>query len=74
MTELPSAWKDLMEALTLLSQGQVNGLSPFHCEHDKLTVMADPARFTAEDIAHLEILGFHPDDDETFYSFRFGSA
>lgn len=71
----PRAWRDLIEALTLLAKGQNNDVSPLHCEHDTLTVMADPADFTADELARLDILGFIPDHDTaTFTSFRFGSA
>ncbi len=71
---LPQAWADLLEGLTLLARGQSNDISPFNCEHDQLTVMADPANFTAAELVRLDELGFSPSDDETFYSFRFGSA
>lgn len=56
----PQAWADLLEALTLLARHQSNDISPFHCEHDTLTVMADPEKFTAEELARLDKLGFHP--------------
>ena len=75
MTTMPKAWADLLEGLTLLATHQSNDISPLHCEHDQLTVNADPSAFTAEELAHLEKLGFNvDDDDEAFYSFRFGSA
>lgn len=70
---LPPAWADLFEALALLATHQNNDLSPFHCSHDQLTVMADPAAFTAEEIARLDALGFHVGDD-SFYSWKYGSA
>lgn len=74
-TDLPEAWADLLEGLTLLARHQNNDISPFHCEHDQLTVMADPADFTEAELARLDALGFEPDHDTaTFYSFRFGSA
>lgn len=74
-TNLPKAWAHLLEALTLLAKGRSNDGGPFHCEHDELTVMADPADFTDAEIARLDELGFFPDHDEaTFKSFRFGSA
>lgn len=72
--QLPKAWVDLIEALTLLAEHQNNEISPLHCEHDQLTVMADPAAFTADELARLDELGFHAGTDETFYSFRYGSA
>lgn len=76
---LPKAWADLLEALTLLATHQNNEVSPLHCEHDQLTVMADPFAFTADELARLERLGFRAgapgsDSEGTFYSFRFGSA
>ncbi len=74
-TELPKAWADLIEALTLLAKNQTNEISPFHCEHDELTVMADPSEFSPEELARLEELGFHAHEEYcTFYSFRYGSA
>lgn len=72
--DAPRAWKDLLTGLILLIKGQVNEISPFHCEHDTLTVMAAPDSFTEDEIQVLKGLGFSPDDDGTFYSFRFGSA
>lgn len=75
MTTMPKAWADLLEGLTLLATHQNNDISPLHCEHDQLTVMADPEAFTAEELAHLKTLGFNADDEDgVFYSHRFGSA
>lgn len=71
---MPKAWTDLLEALALLATHQSNDISPLHCEHDQLTVMADPSAFNPEELARLDELGFHPGDDGTFYSFRYGSA
>jgi len=69
-----NAWTDLIEAATVLAK-HGDPVSPFHCEHDQLNVMADPAKFTAEEIARLDELGFHADmGNEFFYSFRYGSA
>jgi hypothetical protein len=64
---------DLIAALTILRK-YGNPDSPTHCEHDQLNVMVDPALVSADDLAELERLGFEPDEDGTFYSFRFGSA
>lgn len=68
--------KDLIEALTIFAKyGDPH--SPTHCEHDRLTVMVDPALVEDEDLKRLEELSFRPDDEEgggTFYSYRFGSA
>lgn len=74
-TAPPPAWADLLEGLTLLAKHRSNDVSPFHCEHDELTVMADPAKFSTDELARLDELGFHPGGyEETFTSFRFGSA
>lgn len=70
----PPAWSDLIEGLTMLAHERTNDDSPLHCEHDQLTVMADPAQFTDKELAVLEKLGFHAGSEGTFYSFRFGSA
>lgn len=75
MNNMPQAWADLIEALTLLAQHQNNEFSPLHCEHDRLTVMADPTTVTEADLERLGALGFIPDFGElTFTSYRFGSA
>jgi hypothetical protein len=71
---ISSAWAELIEALTLLAHGSSDSFSPLHCEHDTLTVMSDPEAFSPEELARLEELGFHPGEEQTFYSFRFGSA
>ncbi len=72
--DMPKAWADLIHGLTMLARHQSNDISPFHCEHDELTVMADPAKFTPDELDHLAALGFLPGSDGTFTSFRFGSA
>lgn len=71
------AWTDLANAITLLTRGATDEVSPFHCEHDELTVNADPEHFSEAELAQLEEWGFHTNLDETpghFYSFRYGSA
>jgi hypothetical protein len=70
----PEAWADLLEAIALLTRHPSDDISPFNCTHDQLTVMADPAAFTAEELARLEDLGFHASGEGTFCSYRFGSA
>ena len=78
--QMPEAWRDLLEGIAILARHPGNDISPFHCEHDKLTICADPAEFTTEELERLEALGFHAadeddyDDADSFYSFRFGSA
>lgn len=69
--------KDLLEALAIFASKYPDLYSPFHCEHDTLTVMCDPAQFTEEEITKLESLGFFiPQDlaEDCFQSFRFGRA
>jgi len=72
---LPPSWSDLLEGLALLAQHPTDTISPFHCSHDTLHVLADDKAFTDVEIAKLEVLGFHVDSsDGGFYSYRFGSA
>lgn len=74
-TEMPSAWSDLIEGLTLLATHPSNDVSPLYCVHDILRVMADDSAFTPGELDRLETLGFSRDENEGgFYSFRFGSA
>jgi hypothetical protein len=74
--EMPQAWADLIEAITLLAQHPTNNISPLWCEHDTLHVCADRSKFTAEEVARLEKLGFHEDTEwmAGFHSYRYGSA
>lgn len=70
-----TGWADLINGLGMLYLGKYDDVSPTHCEHDKMTVMSDPARFTEDQIEQLEHLGFLADRSEgCFYSWRFGSA
>lgn len=70
---MPKAWADLIEGLTLLAQH--GGLDPLYCEHDKLTVMADPELFTPAELDRLSMLGFFADyQEDVFVSYRFGGA
>lgn len=72
--ELSAEWKDLLEAIPLLAKGATKSF-PFHCEHDILTVTADPSVFTAAELQRLDELGFFVDSEgECFASFRYGSA
>lgn len=48
--ELPEAWVDLFEALTILATHRSNEVSPLQCSHDTLTVMADPHKFTTAEL------------------------
>ena len=72
--DLPDAWRDLIAGLTLLARGQSNDISPLHCEHDTLWVMASAEAFTPEEITRLDGLGFFVDEEGGFQSFRFGGA
>jgi hypothetical protein len=74
MSEMPQAWADLIKALTIMSRRPANTTRPTNCGHDRLQVMADDERFTAEEIAELDGLGFYVDADGGFYSYKFGSA
>jgi hypothetical protein len=72
---MPEAWADLIAAIQLLSKHST-GSFPFHCEHDTLTVMANPEQFTNEELGQLYEWGFFPSSEYegTFTSFRYGSA
>jgi hypothetical protein len=76
MNEPDDAWADLIEALQILSTGRANSYSVFHCEHDTLLAMADPDKFTGEQKARLDELGFFVGEEfeGCFTSFRYGSA
>ena len=66
--------KDLLEAIKIFLKYD-NPYSPFHCEHDTLTVDIDPAIVSEGDRDRLEELGFHSfEGDDCFTSFRFGSC
>lgn len=69
------AWADLINGLGILQTGRTSNVSPTWCDHDKLWVMADPDKFTTDQIEQLDRMGFVADHAEGgFYSFRFGSA
>lgn len=74
VTDMPPAWRDLLQGIAILAQHPSDEISPFNCTHDQLAVMADEGAFSPEQIALLERLGFTVDSDGGFYSFRFGSA
>lgn len=64
---------DLIEALQImLKHGDV--AHPTHCEHDELHIYPNSMDFTEEELARLEQLGFYIDDNEGFYSFKYGSC
>lgn len=75
IADLPEAWTEPIEALTLLVQHSSNDTSPLHCAHDELTVMVNPATVSRREMVLLAGLGFMPNEtDQTFTSFRFRSA
>ncbi len=63
--DTPAAWKDLITGLTLLARGQTNDISPLRCDHDQLTIMADPHKFTKEERVLLDELGFFVDGHDS---------
>ncbi len=72
---MDTIWAELLEGLTLLAKGGYPGHFPTHCESGTLSVLADPSKFSQDELARLSELGFHADPSgEGFYSFRFGSA
>lgn len=67
--------KDLIEALTIFLKYK-DEQWPTHCEHDVLYIIGvTHDEVSVEDRARLEQLGFHwAENDESWQSFRFGSA
>jgi hypothetical protein len=67
--------KDLIKALEIfLKYCPEDSYAPTHCEHDVLHVTCvEPEKVSPEDIAALEVLGFHK-GEFGFESFRFGSS
>jgi hypothetical protein len=64
---------DLIEALQIMSK-YTDAVYPTHCEHDVLYVCFDNSEVSEEDRERLEVLGFEPNDDEGFLSYKFGSC
>ena len=64
---------NLIKALQILNK-YGNPDYPTHCEHDKMYVIISPSKVSDEDLDTLESLGFFPEDDESFASFKYGSA
>lgn len=65
--------KDLIEALTIFAK-YGNPTHPTVCEHDELYVLIDESLVSVEDKERLKALGFVPNNNGTFSSYRFGSA
>jgi hypothetical protein len=74
-TQLPPAWGNLVEALTIMGQHPTSEIRPTQCSHDMLTVMADPASLSDAEKLRLDELSFTVDEYEMgFQSALFGSA
>ena len=66
--------KDLIEAFQIFAK-YTQAHYPTGCEHDRLYVMVSPSAVSEGDIQLLEKLGFYAgEEDDNFYSFRFGSC
>lgn len=65
--------EDLIEALNILLK-YGNPKYPTHCEYDVLSVDVDPNKVMEEDMKRLDELGFIPDGEGHFKSFRFGKC
>ena len=65
--------KGLIEALTIFSK-YIDEECATSCEHDVLHVVVDPAIVSVDDKARLGELGFIPDDNDGFMSYRYGSC
>lgn len=64
----------LIEGLQILNKYD-NPKYPTHCEHDVLYICISPEKVSNEDIKKLDKLGIMADNNEDcFYSYRFGSA
>lgn len=66
---------DLIKALSIFVKYK-NERCPTHCEHDVMYVCGiEKEEVSEEDLKKLDELGFYWDDEEEyFYSFRFGSC
>lgn len=65
---------NLIEALKL-ALAYENLERPFHCEHDVLYLMLDPADVSEPDLRRFESYGFSKSDDGPYFeSFNYGSA
>ncbi len=66
--------RDLIKALEIFAKYS-NANWPTGCEHDVLYVYVSQSSVSDDDKLNLDELGFFPsEDDDNFYSFRFGSA
>jgi hypothetical protein len=68
--------EDLIKALQIFLKYD-NQTYPTHCEHDELWIIGnyDPSEMSKEDVDMLDELGFFwSENDESFKSFKYGSA
>lgn len=72
--EMPKSWSDLIEALTLMSKHPMPESGPTRCAQDELIVCVDDTKFTPEEIARLDELGFSVGSAGGFYSYEFGNC
>ena len=65
---------DLIEALQIFKK-YMNTRNPTSCDHDVLYIMGVGHEVSEADQTRLKELGFNfNEDEEVWYSFRFGSA
>ena len=65
---------DLIKALQIFLKYS-DPRNPTNCSHDEFVVCVEPAVVSEEDRKKLHKLGFHANEEEEhFYSFRFGSC
>ncbi len=66
--------ENLIKALKIFLK-YANPTYPTHCEHDTLYVCISPDLITdSKDLEELKVLGFSPNDNDGFTSFRYGSC
>ena len=78
MAKNRNGFKAMIEACQIFNKYS-DCYSPFHCEHDELSVCeVSPRNVSEEDTKRLQELGFEcsydDEDGDYFYSFRFGSC
>ena len=66
--------EELIKALQIMMK-HGNNPRPTLCEHDTLYVFPNSMDFTPDEFDRLEDYGFYVNDDEDgFYSYRYGSC
>jgi hypothetical protein len=67
--------RELIEALTIFAKYAPDETHPTHCEHDELFITCvNLEDVSPEDLSRLRTLGFIPNREGGFSSFRFGSS